>query len=108
MVECVRGGHGGVSGECREAWRRGGLRARRTCSDSEDSLLASLSRERRISLVSNNLMPNSSERGQGGQCHNTESVNGCYFNNLNSLPPGRQEKLNSLNCKGCNFKKSNN
>lgn len=26
--------------------------------------------------------------GLGGQCHNTESVNGCYFNNLNLLPQG--------------------
>lgn len=32
--------------------------------------------------------PDSVKGEQGGQCQNTESVNGCYFNNLNLLPQG--------------------
>lgn len=81
----VRGGHG-CSGVVGRLGGRGGLRARRACSDSEDSPLL-LSGERRISLVSNNLMPNSSE-GREDSVITQRVLMVAYFNNLNSLPPG--------------------
>lgn len=67
--------------------RQGGLRARRTCSDSEDSPLASQRGEENFTLCQTTSCPIPLKGGREDSVIMTESVNGCYFNNLKLTTP---------------------
>lgn len=64
-----------------------GVRARKMCSDSEEdsSFLLLGRREFNFCQTTACLIP---LKGAGREVSNTDSVNGCYFNNINSLPQG--------------------
>lgn len=79
-------------------------KALRQTSDSEEESLFLLVGRREFNFCQTTSLPHSSEEGRGGQCHNTDSVNGCYFNNQIHCP-GASRRNGTVLLQRVQFKK---